>query len=130
MLRPPPRSTRTDTLFPYTMLFRSCVRLALVQLHAQLLVYEIPLRRDRLAMALGAGLPTTPTEQAGDDHRRDKNQRDKQQVDTALAHGGGISGFHLMSSTLVESDLRGLRLRCTASRITTAASAKANPWNA
>src|SRR3546814_19121280 len=24
MLRPPPRSTRTDTLFPYTTLFRSC----------------------------------------------------------------------------------------------------------
>src|SRR3546814_17880212 len=23
MIRPPPRSTRTDTLFPYTMLFRS-----------------------------------------------------------------------------------------------------------
>src|SRR3546814_16456831 len=25
MIRPPPRSTRTDTLFPYTTLFRSCV---------------------------------------------------------------------------------------------------------
>src|SRR3546814_6130544 len=27
MIRPPPRSTRTDTLFPYTTLFRSCRRL-------------------------------------------------------------------------------------------------------
>src|SRR3546814_20712406 len=27
MIRRPPRSTRTDTLFPYTTLFRSCVRL-------------------------------------------------------------------------------------------------------
>src|SRR3546814_4472225 len=26
MLRRPPRSTRTDTLFPYTTLFRSCFR--------------------------------------------------------------------------------------------------------
>src|SRR3546814_6675148 len=26
MIRPPPRSTRTDTLFPYTTLFRSCNR--------------------------------------------------------------------------------------------------------
>src|SRR3546814_15668472 len=26
MLRRPPRSTRTDTLFPYTTLFRSCAR--------------------------------------------------------------------------------------------------------
>src|SRR3546814_10106389 len=29
MLRRPPRSTRTDTLFPYTTLFRSATRLAL-----------------------------------------------------------------------------------------------------
>src|SRR3546814_21035841 len=28
MIRPPPRSTRTDTLFPYNPLFRSVVRLA------------------------------------------------------------------------------------------------------
>src|SRR3546814_20566241 len=27
MIRRPPRSTRTDTLFPYTTLFRSCARL-------------------------------------------------------------------------------------------------------
>src|SRR3546814_11796113 len=26
MIRPPPRSTRTDTLFPYTTLFRSLVK--------------------------------------------------------------------------------------------------------
>src|SRR3546814_5341302 len=26
MIRRPPRSTRTDTLFPYTTLFRSCTR--------------------------------------------------------------------------------------------------------
>src|SRR3546814_12700600 len=29
MIRRPPRSTRTDTLFPYTTLFRSCVELKL-----------------------------------------------------------------------------------------------------
>src|SRR3546814_7196625 len=28
MIRRPPRSTRTDTLFPYTTLFRSCERIA------------------------------------------------------------------------------------------------------
>src|SRR3546814_2224882 len=28
MIRRPPRSTRTDTLFPYTTLFRSCLHLA------------------------------------------------------------------------------------------------------
>src|SRR3546814_2088180 len=31
MIRRPPRSTRTDTLFPYTTLFRSLQRLALVR---------------------------------------------------------------------------------------------------
>src|SRR3546814_9418662 len=29
MVRPPPRSTRTDTLFPYTTLFRSAMTFAL-----------------------------------------------------------------------------------------------------
>src|SRR3546814_10052962 len=32
MIRRPPRSTRTDTLFPYTTLFRSVVRLRVVEL--------------------------------------------------------------------------------------------------
>src|SRR3546814_15823205 len=31
MIRPPPRSTRTDTLFPYTTLFRSIVRQAMFE---------------------------------------------------------------------------------------------------
>src|SRR3546814_2330315 len=31
MIRRPPRSTRTDTLFPYTTLFRSCSRIAQVK---------------------------------------------------------------------------------------------------
>src|SRR3546814_14997782 len=40
MIRRPPRSTRTDTLFPYTTLFRSCsqnakLKLADAALHAQ-----------------------------------------------------------------------------------------------
>src|SRR3546814_9781029 len=31
MIRRPPRSTRTDTLFPYTTLFRSDLRLAILE---------------------------------------------------------------------------------------------------
>src|SRR3546814_16632549 len=34
MIRRPPRSTRTDTLFPYTTLFRSRVGIELVELEA------------------------------------------------------------------------------------------------
>src|SRR3546814_3667269 len=36
MIRRPPRSTRTDTLFPYTTLFRSGIRRQLVRLDAAL----------------------------------------------------------------------------------------------
>src|SRR3546814_17391080 len=39
MLRPPPRSTRTDTLFPYTTLFRSKVEEIL--LHISMLAVEV-----------------------------------------------------------------------------------------
>src|SRR3546814_13484406 len=35
MIRRPPRSTRTDTLFPYTTLFRSAERLDHVPVHGQ-----------------------------------------------------------------------------------------------
>src|SRR3546814_7691233 len=35
MIRRPPRSTRTDTLFPYTTLFRSSVRSGLMPLSQQ-----------------------------------------------------------------------------------------------
>src|SRR3546814_15257893 len=34
MIRRPPRSTRTDTLFPYTTLFRSAAALVALGLHA------------------------------------------------------------------------------------------------
>src|SRR3546814_18337178 len=34
MIRRPPRSTRTDTLFPYTTLFRSDMRRPALRLHA------------------------------------------------------------------------------------------------
>src|SRR3546814_16360002 len=36
MIRPPPRSTRTDTLFPYTTLFRSLCRDAVAADHRDL----------------------------------------------------------------------------------------------
>src|SRR3546814_17549280 len=44
MIRRPPRSTRTDTLFPYTTLFRSKVRVFRRQLHQ-------PAERDDLLRA-------------------------------------------------------------------------------
>src|SRR3546814_6893249 len=52
MIRRPPRSTRTDTLFPYTTLFRS--RRGAGQLITRVAIIELRLRipRDRVALDL------------------------------------------------------------------------------
>src|SRR3546814_5680354 len=45
MIRRPPRSTRTDTLFPYTTLFRSAEALTLFQ---RTPILALPMRQERL----------------------------------------------------------------------------------
>src|SRR3546814_9910834 len=45
MVRRPPRSTRTDTLFPYTTLFRSIEDLLLQSRHGQLEGYGVSAQR-------------------------------------------------------------------------------------
>src|SRR3546814_20690672 len=52
MIRRPPRSTRTDTLFPYTTLFRSGGR---VEVRIDAVVRYVPKRGDRLAGSRRAG---------------------------------------------------------------------------
>src|SRR3546814_18691512 len=47
MIRRPPRSTRTDTLFPYTTLFRSLLLAVLLGPHALREIFEIDLVADR-----------------------------------------------------------------------------------
>src|SRR3546814_13128905 len=49
MIRRPPRSTRTDTLFPYTTLFRS------TNIHMRLWIAEKPDAGRQIAKALGGG---------------------------------------------------------------------------
>src|SRR3546814_6567332 len=59
MLRRPPRSTRTDTLFPYTTLFRSISRMAIVQEHKMILkALEKGVSEERLARALNVNITT------------------------------------------------------------------------
>src|SRR3546814_10986120 len=55
MLRRPPRSTRTDTLFPYTTLFRSRVHIA------RRYVRAIDLQRDHLDPGALEGYVLTPS---------------------------------------------------------------------
>src|SRR3546814_20582774 len=57
MIRRPPRSTRTDTLFPYTTLFRSPDQVALREEDRVFTYGEVEDRTARVASALlGAGL--------------------------------------------------------------------------
>src|SRR3546814_21169171 len=53
MLRPPPRSTRPDTLFPFTTLFRSRLGHRLARRSAQTLVRALALRLLELGRAVG-----------------------------------------------------------------------------
>src|SRR3546814_7831305 len=67
MLRRPPRSTRTDTLFPYTTLFRS----GGVRLYRGLLVRDgLPIVRDREAHSRPVGLDRGPARLDRGGHRR------------------------------------------------------------
>src|SRR3546814_7641183 len=58
MIRRPPRSTRTDTLFPYTTLFRShftyASGLSSFQIHRRAIVISITLERGREGLALSS----------------------------------------------------------------------------
>src|SRR3546814_18300604 len=56
MIRRPPRSTRTDTLFPYTTLFRSDLQHHMAELAlAAGLTHELAFLLDRLADGLAIG---------------------------------------------------------------------------
>src|SRR3546814_18736260 len=68
MIRRPPRSTRTDTLFPYTTLFRS--EGALTRARAEL-VRESSLAAIARALDLGPKLILGPGEMKSGGHRRD-----------------------------------------------------------
>src|SRR3546814_4107293 len=60
MIRRPPRSTRTDTLFPYTTLFRSQRREAAVLLAAHLVHVELAVDLDLQAVASRGRIGVAP----------------------------------------------------------------------
>src|SRR3546814_10111731 len=57
MIRRPPRSTRTDTLFPYTTLFRSFPK---QNSRPRVAVAARPLARARASIQLSLPLPSSP----------------------------------------------------------------------
>src|SRR3546814_3452255 len=72
MIRRPPRSTRTDTLFPYTTLFRSPRHRLFAQARGRSLCDEgrpSARRSSDEPVRRGHGAQPDPCEGAGDDHR-------------------------------------------------------------
>src|SRR3546814_15053469 len=69
MIRRPPRSTRTDTLFPYTTLFLSIPLPQADLVHALGLISNLVWRRRRCWCRMSSG-----TEKAGDQRRRRCNR--------------------------------------------------------
>src|SRR3546814_11247233 len=82
MLRRPPRSTRTDTLFPYTTLFRSTHLGETVGLEGRLLYPEIGGRRVSWDRAIG--------------------QVAKRFADTIARHGPDSVAFYVSGQLLTE----------------------------
>src|SRR3546814_12915534 len=58
MIRRPPRSTRTDTLFPYTTLFRSCLSVKIGRIH------EAQINAERCSQLAADQQSAVPMEQA------------------------------------------------------------------
>src|SRR3546814_16923522 len=91
MIRRPPRSTRTDTLFPYTTRFRSCCRKPhgqAVLLRAQDVDGEAP----GVAEAVEAG--GFPVEAEQDQRRLQRNRGEGVNGDSAVASGKVAFSHH------------------------------------
>src|SRR3546814_3166354 len=75
MIRLPPRPTRTDTLFPYTTLFRSCERI-------EFLVVARPGQRvaGQLLQLVAATAGCAPAELAGQSYRSEEHTSELQSL--------------------------------------------------
>src|SRR3546814_13335647 len=102
MIRRPPRSTRTDTLLPYTPLFRSCPDCASLALQPQGIgterIEELPARRFDHVPVLRIDRGSTRRQGALEKHF------------DSLGAGAGVLIGHQMSAK--GHDLRHLQLEC------------------
>src|SRR3546814_6081582 len=92
MIRPPPGSTRTDTLFPYTTLFRSCLDQHLAGDQLALLGRQVDVHDGRLGRVdvLQRGRDLLTTELETGDQRTGRRTRLGDDVDRVIdqRHGG------------------------------------------
>src|SRR3546814_4509679 len=87
MIRRPPRSTRTDTLFPYTTLFRSNRRQRRIGDRRRHRAIAFVKRDQRLLLALALQLPDTERDH-GQDRGGDEQGRDQR---PAARQGGWVN---------------------------------------
>src|SRR3546814_5655744 len=106
MIRRPPRSTRTDTLFPYTTLFRSLLRDIGRALDVELIDHIIVTQREHHRLAAGKtpprGRPGPPLT-LGDGHR-DRIETEKGVTDLALANARRTLRRRLLRKQLLGND--------------------------
>src|SRR3546814_4333942 len=112
MIRRPPRSTRTDTLFPYTTLFRSVVRRQPVVGFGDEILEERPgaprqateeselrsRQRARPALARQAGPPRQPRRQQPQRQQRRGNRQRRRMQAHQRERGGDRKSTRLNSS--------------------------------
>src|SRR3546814_2456667 len=107
MIRRPPRATRTDTLFPYTTLFRAIVCRVTPTRSPSWACVISPARKRRVRMSLlkgGLAMPAPPI--AGQDHqmvdRLGRHQRE-QSDEIGRAHvRTPVTNAHLVCRLLLE----------------------------
>src|SRR3546814_1953827 len=106
MIRRPPRSTRTDTLFPYTTLFRSPIQDGAVELPNISVIFRAP-----LAQLLGIRAVGVDREQPGhsDECAGELGQRTNP-ADDAIVGDEAAPGQHLWIGIGAEEDRKSTRL--------------------
>src|SRR3546814_10643700 len=102
MIRRPPRSTRTDTLFPYTTLFRSCQdhypgtdesnRQRGLPIHTQELIMQNPKTRMRIAISgLGGQAAFDGVGTRRNSHEPTANEQSESRLRIAVIGSGGAA---------------------------------------
>src|SRR3546814_16678271 len=100
MRRRPPRSTRTDTLFPYPTLFRSALMEEVSALKARLPELEAEERRlgEELDTRLAA-IPNIPAADVPDGADEEGNRTEERRVGKGVAVSGDLGGRRILKKT-------------------------------
>src|SRR3546814_20731263 len=114
MIRRPPRSTRTDTLFPYTTLFRSGEARITLDAILQGAGHLVERRRDRSEVRVLAGLEAGVEAPRRQRHRGGGDARQRPQGSPAGPASEGRAGQRRHQRRTHEGDAQGVERRLEA----------------